>query len=149
MPTLKRKGISSFGAYQFLAIVLSNKWAHFLGRHGYDTYFIPKSPYKQIFDHIYYYFFSNPLSSELDVATAVASDVTSTIMAQRLELDNKSKTVDMLQKALNQQRELTVYHAKEMEKEGQRRLDLQKQEYEATVQRHQCFIDQVGDEWLK
>lgn len=64
-------------------------------------------------------------------------------MAQRLELDNKSKTVDMLQKALNQQRELTVYHAKEMEKEGQRRLDLQKQEYEATIQRHQCFIDQV------
>ncbi len=64
-------------------------------------------------------------------------------MAQRLELDNKSKTVDMLQKALSQQRELTVYHAKEMEKEGQRRLDLQKQEYEATIQRHQCFIDQV------
>lgn len=78
------------------------------------------------------------------MATAVASDVTSTIMAQRLELDNKNKTVDMLQKALNQQRELTVYHAREMEKEGQRRLDLQKQEYEATIQRHQCFIDQVS-----
>lgn len=76
----------------------------------------------------------------------MASDVTSTIMAQRLELDNKSKTVEMLQKALSQQRELTVYHAKEMEKEGQRRLDLQKQEYEATIQRHQCFIDQVN--WL-
>ena len=49
----------------------------------------------------------------------------------------------MLQKALSQQRELTVYHAKEMEKEGQRRLELQKQEYETTIQRHQCFIDQV------
>lgn len=78
------------------------------------------------------------------MATAVASDVTSTIVAQRLELDNKSKTVEMLQKALSQQRELTVYHAKEMEKEGQRRIDLQKQEYEETIQRHQCFIDQVG-----
>ena len=77
------------------------------------------------------------------MATAVASDVTSTIVAQRLELDSKTKTVDMLQKALSQQRELTVYHAKEMEKEGQRRLDLQKQEYEGTIQRHQCFIDQV------
>jgi 5-azacytidine-induced protein 1 len=87
---------------------------------------------------------SNRVGSELDVATAVASDVTSTIMAQRLELDNKSKTVEMLQKALSQQRELTVYHAKEMEKEGQRRLDLQKQEYEGTIQRHQCFIDQVS-----
>ena len=67
-------------------------------------------------------------------------------MAQRLELDNKNKTVEMLQKALSQQRELTVYHAKEMEKEGQRRLDLQKQEYEGTIQRHQCFIDQVSSE---
>ena len=92
---------------------------------------------------MYLLYFSIGLGSELDVATAVASDVTSTIMAQRLELDDKNKTVDMLQKALSQQRELTVYHAKEMEKEGQRRLDLQKQEYEATVQRHQCFIDQV------
>lgn len=78
------------------------------------------------------------------MATAVASDVTSTIVAQRLELDNKNKTVEILQKALSQQRELTVYHTKEMEKEGQRRIDLQKQEYEATIQRHQCFIDQVG-----
>ena len=49
----------------------------------------------------------------------------------------------MLQKALNQQRELTVYHAKEMEKEGERRLELQRQEYETTIQRHQSFIDQV------
>ena len=49
----------------------------------------------------------------------------------------------MLQKALNQQRELTVYHAKEMDKEGERRLDLQRQEYETTIQRHQTFIDQV------
>ena len=67
-------------------------------------------------------------------------------MALRMELDNKQKSVEMLQKALSQQRELTVYHAKEMEKEGQRRMDLQKQEYEATVQRHQCFIDQLIDD---
>ena len=53
------------------------------------------------------------------------------------------RTVEMLQKALSQQRELTVYHAREMEKEGERRLELQKQEYESTIQRHQSFIDQV------
>ena len=84
------------------------------------------------------------LSSNLEAATAVASDVTTTIMAQRLELDNKNKTVEMLQKALSQQRELTVYHAREMEKEGQKRLELQREEYESAVQRHQCFIDQVS-----
>ena len=53
------------------------------------------------------------------------------------------RTVEMLQKALGQQRELTVYHAREMEKEGERRLELQRQEYETTIQRHQTFIDQV------
>ena len=63
-----------------------------------------------------------------------------------MELENKNKTIEMLQKALNQQRELTVYHAQEMEKESQKRLDLQKQEYEGTISRHQCFIDQLIDD---
>lgn len=81
--------------------------------------------------------------ADLEAVSAAANDVTATIVAQRLELDSKAKTIDMLQKALSQQRELTVYHAKEMEKEGQKRLELQKVEYETTIQRHQCFIDQV------
>ena len=80
---------------------------------------------------------------DLEAASATANDVTATILAQRMELDSKAKTVDMLQKALNQQRELTVYHAKEMEKEGQKRIELQRVEYETTIQRHQVFIDQV------
>ena len=88
------------------------------------------------------------LTEQLAAASAVASDVTSTILTQRMELENKNKTIEMLQKSLAQQRELTVYHAKEVEKEGQRRLDLQKQEYEATIQRHQCFIDQVRHDWV-
>lgn len=80
---------------------------------------------------------------DLEAASATANDVTATILAQRMELDSKAKTVDMLQKALNQQRELTVYHAKEMEKEGQKRIELQRVEYETTIQRHQVFIDQL------
>ena len=44
----------------------------------------------------------------------------------------------------NQQRELTVRHAKEQEKEMKKRLGLQKEEYENTVKRHLSFIDQVG-----
>ena len=86
------------------------------------------------------------LNGQLEAASAVANDVTTTILTQRMEIDNKNKTVDMLQKALKQQRELTVYHAKEMEKEAQKRLELQKQEYETTIQRHQCFIDQLIDD---
>ena len=36
-----------------------------------------------------------------------------------------------------------MYHAKEHEKESERRLGLQKQEYESTIKRHLSFIDQV------
>ena len=43
----------------------------------------------------------------------------------------------------NQQRELTVRHAKETEKEMKKRLDVQKDEYEETIKRHLSFIDQV------
>ena len=86
------------------------------------------------------------LNQQLEAASAVANDVTTTIMTQRLEIENKNKTIEMLQKALTQQRELTVYHAKEMDKESQKRLELQKQEYETTIQRHQCFIDQLIDD---
>lgn len=89
------------------------------------------------------HFISCSIQSSLEAASATVNDVTTTIMAQRMELDNKSKTIEMLQKALNQQRELTIYHAKEIEKEGKERLHLQKTEYEATIKRHQCFIDQV------
>ncbi|ESO82026.1 hypothetical protein LOTGIDRAFT_223661, partial [Lottia gigantea] len=52
----------------------------------------------------------------------------------------------MLQKALNQQRELTVRHAKETEKEMSKRLDVQKDEYEEAIKRHLSFIDQLIDD---
>lgn len=44
-----------------------------------------------------------------------------------------------------QQRELMGKHVKEIEKEMSRNLHLQKEQYEATIQRHLTFIDQVGD----
>lgn len=43
-----------------------------------------------------------------------------------------------------QQRELTIRHVKETEKELNRNFQLQKEQYEATIQRHLTFIDQVG-----
>jgi len=45
--------------------------------------------------------------------------------------------------AQNQQRELTMRHAKDTEKEMQKRLDVQKAEYEEAIKRHISFIDQV------
>lgn len=46
-----------------------------------------------------------------------------------------------IQKA--QQRELTVQHVKQTEKELGHQLRLQREQYEAAIQRHLAFIDQV------
>ncbi|XP_069125158.1 centrosomal protein of 131 kDa-like [Argopecten irradians] len=84
--------------------------------------------------------------AELEHAQEAANEVTSTMLSQRLELDEKKRTVSMLQKALNQQRELTVRHAKETDKEMRKRLDIQKDEYEEAIKRHLSFIDQLIDD---
>ncbi|XP_053392932.1 centrosomal protein of 131 kDa-like [Mercenaria mercenaria] len=84
--------------------------------------------------------------AELDQANEMASEVTNTVISQRLELDEKKRTVSMLQKALNQQRELTVRHARETDKEMKRRIEIQKDEYEETIKRHLSFIDQLIDD---
>ncbi|XP_076449494.1 centrosomal protein of 131 kDa-like isoform X2 [Babylonia areolata] len=83
---------------------------------------------------------------QMEKAQAVASEVTHTVLSQRLELDEKSRTVSMLQKALNQQRELTVRHAREADREMKKRLDVQKEEYEEAIKRHLSFIDQLIDD---
>uniref|UniRef100_A0A671XK29 Centrosomal protein 131 n=1 Tax=Sparus aurata TaxID=8175 RepID=A0A671XK29_SPAAU len=70
-------------------------------------------------------------------------EVTSSMMRIKLELEEKKRTVNMLQTALAQQRELTVRHVKETEKELNRNFQLQKEQYEATIQRHLAFIDQL------
>lgn len=44
----------------------------------------------------------------------------------------------------SQQRELTLKHEKEKERELSRKFQLQKEQYESTIQRQLTFIDQVG-----
>ncbi|KAL8567610.1 hypothetical protein ACOMHN_054423 [Nucella lapillus] len=84
--------------------------------------------------------------AQLEKAQATASEVTHTVLSQRLEIDEKARTVTMLQKALNQQRELTVRHARDADKEMKKRLDVQKDEYEEAIKRHLGFIDQLIDD---
>lgn len=107
----------------------------------------------------------------VEQASATAAEVSGSMMRIKLELEEKKRTVGMLQAALvraehthtvrtnrggvlvltapspspqAQQRELTVRHVKETEKELSRNFQLQKEQYEATIQRHLTFIDQVG-----
>uniref|UniRef100_A0A3P8T2Z3 Centrosomal protein 131 n=1 Tax=Amphiprion percula TaxID=161767 RepID=A0A3P8T2Z3_AMPPE len=79
----------------------------------------------------------------VEQASATAAEVTGSMMRIKMELEEKKRTVNMLQTALAQQRELTVRHVKETEKELSRNFRLQKEQYEATIQRHLTFIDQL------
>ncbi|KAM4715450.1 centrosomal protein of 131 kDa isoform 2-T4 [Anableps anableps] len=79
----------------------------------------------------------------VDHVSATAAEVSSSMMRIKLELEEKKRTVNMLQAALTQQRELTARHVRETEKELSRNFQLQKEQYEATIQRHLTFIDQL------
>ncbi|XP_069786037.1 centrosomal protein of 131 kDa isoform X2 [Narcine bancroftii] len=82
----------------------------------------------------------------LEQTSVMASEVTSSMMRLKLECEEKKHTVAMLQTALTQQRELTVRHMKETEKEMSQQLRVQKEQYETTIQRHLTFIDQLIDD---
>ncbi|XP_062269695.1 centrosomal protein of 131 kDa isoform X2 [Platichthys flesus] len=79
----------------------------------------------------------------VEQASAPPAEVTSPMMRIKLELEEKKRTVHMLQAALAQQRELTLRLVNETEKELNRNLHLQKEQHEATIQRHLTFIDQL------
>uniref|UniRef100_A0A8B9G4A1 Centrosomal protein 131 n=1 Tax=Amazona collaria TaxID=241587 RepID=A0A8B9G4A1_9PSIT len=81
--------------------------------------------------------------AHLEQASAVATEVTSSIMRLKLEVEEKKRAISLLQSALAQQRELTVQHVKQTEKELGHQLRLQREQYEAAIQRHLAFIDQL------
>ncbi|KAM6344486.1 centrosomal protein of 131 kDa isoform 2-T2 [Alca torda] len=84
--------------------------------------------------------------AHLEQASAVATEVTSSIMRLKLEVEEKKRAISLLQTALAQQRELTVQHVKQTEKELGHQLRLQREQYEAAIQRHLAFIDQLIDD---
>ncbi|OXB81049.1 UNVERIFIED_CONTAM: hypothetical protein H355_004979 [Colinus virginianus] len=84
--------------------------------------------------------------AHLEQTSAVATEVTSSIMRLKLEVEEKKRAISLLQTALAQQRELTVRHVKQTEKELGHQLQLQRDQYEAAIQRHLAFIDQLIDD---
>ncbi|NXG74394.1 CP131 protein, partial [Baryphthengus martii] len=84
--------------------------------------------------------------AHLEQASAVATEVTSSIMRLKLEVEEKKRAISLLQTALAQQRELTARHVKQTEKELGQQLRLQREQYEAAIQRHLAFIDQLIDD---
>ncbi|KFP01496.1 5-azacytidine-induced protein 1 [Calypte anna] len=84
--------------------------------------------------------------AHLEQASAVATEVTSSIVRLKLEVEEKKRAISLLQTALAQQRELTDRHVKQTEKELSHQLRLQREQYEAAIQRHLTFIDQLIDD---
>ncbi|XP_074870340.1 centrosomal protein of 131 kDa [Carettochelys insculpta] len=84
--------------------------------------------------------------AHLEQASAAATEVTSSIVRLKLEVEEKQRAITLLQTALAQQRELTVRHVRETEKELSHQLQLQREQYEAAIQRHLAFIDQLIDD---
>uniref|UniRef100_A0A2K6FW40 Centrosomal protein 131 n=1 Tax=Propithecus coquereli TaxID=379532 RepID=A0A2K6FW40_PROCO len=72
-----------------------------------------------------------------------ASEASTSMMRLKLEVEEKRQAMALLQRALAQQRDLTARRVKETEKELSRQLQRQKTHYEATIQRHLAFIDQL------
>ncbi|XP_069887739.1 centrosomal protein of 131 kDa isoform X2 [Dipodomys merriami] len=73
----------------------------------------------------------------------LASEGSVSVMRLKLEVEEKKQALLLLQRALAQQRDLTLRRVKETEKELSRQLRQQKEHYEATIQRHLSFIDQL------
>ncbi|XP_052052145.1 centrosomal protein of 131 kDa isoform X2 [Apodemus sylvaticus] len=73
----------------------------------------------------------------------LGSEGSTSMMRLKLELEEKKQAMVLLQRALAQQRDLTARRVKETEKELSRQLRQQKEQYEATIQRHLSFIDQL------
>ncbi|XP_014383875.1 PREDICTED: centrosomal protein of 131 kDa [Myotis brandtii] len=71
-----------------------------------------------------------------------ASEASASVMRLKLEVEEKKQAMALLQRALAQQRDLTIRRVKETEKELGRQLRQQREHYEATIQRHLSFIDQ-------
>ncbi|NXO13038.1 CP131 protein, partial [Oriolus oriolus] len=84
--------------------------------------------------------------AHVEQVSAVATEVTSSVMRLKLEVEEKKRAISLLQTALTQQRELTDRHVKQTEKELGHQLRLQREQYEAAIQRHLAFIDQLLDD---
>ncbi|XP_053815969.1 centrosomal protein of 131 kDa isoform X5 [Vidua chalybeata] len=84
--------------------------------------------------------------AHVEQVSAVATEVTSSMMRLKLEVEEKKRAISLLQTALTQQRELTDRHIKQTEQELGQQLRLQREQYEAAIQRHLAFIDQLLDD---
>ena len=86
----------------------------------------------------------NVISKSMDdLAKEPSSVLAEKVIKLRFAAEEKQRAVNVLRKALEHQREICNGMNEKFTKELDGRLQQQKEEYDATVRRHQAFIDQV------
>lgn len=89
--------------------------------------------------------------SKLDKMTAASSEsnnnvfegIKSKIMQQQLEIESKTKTIEIMREELKRQKEIAKAELQEHRESLKSQLNLQRKEYETIVKRHLGFIDKV------
>ena len=66
------------------------------------------------------------------------------IVRLRYTNEEQERAINVIRQALEHQRKIAATMNSKFQKELEQRLSQQKQEYEATIKRHQTFIDQVN-----
>ncbi|XP_065826390.1 centrosomal protein of 131 kDa-like isoform X2 [Oscarella lobularis] len=83
---------------------------------------------------------------DLENFSSVTSSIASKMESQDSLLRQSRQQIAALQKELENQRQLSLYHARQQEKDIKHRLASQKQQNDDAVQRHLAFIDQLIDD---
>lgn len=77
------------------------------------------------------------------LASAVYEDVRAKMMELRVDVKDKARTITLLRDQLERQRETRRKEAQEAARERQRALEEQKGKFDADIERHLGFIDQL------
>jgi hypothetical protein len=83
-------------------------------------------------------------SSIADLAKESPQKLADRIVRQRFVVEENERAIAVLRQALEHQRKINGSMTLKFQKELDQRLRQQKDEYDATVVRHQSFIDQVS-----
>lgn len=63
-----------------------------------------------------------------------------------MQLEQQNRLVQRLQTTIDQQRELSIRQLRDTQKEGEKRLESMKVDYEATLNRNYTLIDELVEE---
>ena len=86
---------------------------------------------------------NNAFSRIAELACESPKKLAEQVVNLQFTVEEKERAIEVLRQAIDHQRKLSANFSQKFQKELNQRLTAQKTEYEATIMRHQNFIDQV------